>query len=71
MIDPELVKILCCPLGKAELNYENDSLVCTKCKAVFPIRDGIPVLLIEEALMPEGVMSISELKCQIVQNDNK
>lgn len=63
MIKPELFNILCCPLGKADLKQEGDTLVCTKCNLIFEIRDGIPNLLIEDARLPEGVSSYSELKC--------
>jgi len=50
MKDPlpkKLFDILCCPMDKADLKYtaKKDGLVCTKCKYVYPIKDGIPVLL--------------------------
>ena len=54
MIDRELLEILACPLDKAEVKLEGDRLVCTKCGRRYPIRDGIPVMLIEEAELPEG-----------------
>jgi hypothetical protein len=63
-MDPELLKILRCPLGKAELILEGETLVCTKCGVIFLIKDDIPVLLMDEAKLPEGVKDISELKCQ-------
>jgi len=46
-ISAELFKILACPIDKADLVYTSDKsgLVCTKCKTVYPIRNGIPILL--------------------------
>lgn len=49
MIDEELLKILACPDCKADVKLENNKIVCTKCKKKYPIKDGIPVMLIEEA----------------------
>lgn len=54
MIDSELLKILACPACKSGVRLENDSIVCLKCKRHYPIKDGIPIMLIEEAAMPEG-----------------
>jgi uncharacterized protein YbaR (Trm112 family) len=55
MIRPELLKILGCPLDeeRPELRQEGGYLICTKCGAAFPIRDGIPDLLPESAI-PAG-----------------
>ena len=64
MFEQEFIDVICCPLGKAPLNYENNSLVCTKCGLIYPIIDEIPALLIDEAKLPEGITSISDLKCQ-------
>ena len=43
----ELYDIICCPTDKADLKYTPDKkgLKCTKCKYVYPIKDGIPILL--------------------------
>ncbi|MCD6277270.1 Trm112 family protein [candidate division WOR-3 bacterium] len=51
MIDKELLKILACPKCKGDLKYdeENERLICEKCKLAYPIKDGIPVMLVEEA----------------------
>ena len=49
MIDKELLDILACPACKTPVRLENDRLVCAQCGRRFPIRDGIPVMLIEEA----------------------
>ncbi len=55
MISQELLKILACPACKAALKEESETLVCAqpKCGLIFPVRQGIPVLLIEEALSPQ------------------
>ena len=51
MIDPNLLDILVCPVSKAPLIYDEKSAEL-KCKAsglAYPVRDGIPVMLEEEA----------------------
>ena len=53
MISQELLKILACPLCKTDVILENDKLVCTKCKRRYPVKDGIPIMLIEEAELDE------------------
>jgi hypothetical protein len=52
VIDKELLEILACPLCKTEVRLEAERLVCTKCGRRYPIRDGIPVMLPEEAEVP-------------------
>jgi hypothetical protein len=52
MVDPELLKILACPVDKAPLELHTDRLVCTRCGRRYPIRDGIPVMLVNEADPP-------------------
>jgi uncharacterized protein len=51
-INEELLAILCCPKCKGEilLNSAQDGLICNACKLLYPIRDDIPIMLIEEAL---------------------
>lgn len=53
MIDKELLDLLACPLCKAALSLDGDWLVCSQCRRRYPIRDGIPVLLVEEAVLPD------------------
>lgn len=50
-IDPKLLEILVCPLTKGPLVYnkKKQELVSEKAKLAYPIRDGIPVMLTEEA----------------------
>ncbi len=54
MIDKELLEILACPLCKTDVRLENDKIVCTSCGRRYPIRDDIPIMLIDEAELPEG-----------------
>jgi len=49
MIDKALLKLLVCPKSKALLKQVGDELVCETSGLAYPINDGIPVLLIEEA----------------------
>jgi uncharacterized protein YbaR (Trm112 family) len=50
-IDPKLLEILVCPLTKGPLEYdpEKQELISRKAKLAFPIRDGIPIMLADEA----------------------
>jgi uncharacterized protein YbaR (Trm112 family) len=52
-VDPELLAILACPLDKKPVTRQGNYLVCEECQRHYPIRDGIPVMLIDEALTPE------------------
>jgi len=50
-IDPKLLEILVCPLTKGPLEYDaaRQELISRQAKLVYPIRDGIPIMLPEEA----------------------
>jgi len=50
-ISKELLDILACPKCKGDLvlNEQGDGLICNACRLVFPIRDDIPIMLIDEA----------------------
>ena len=52
-VDPELLSILACPLDKQPVVRQGNYLVCQECQRHYPIREGIPVMLIDEALTPE------------------
>jgi uncharacterized protein len=53
-IDPKLLEILACPACHAEVVLKDDNrLVCVSCRRAYPIRDGIPVMLIDEATIEE------------------
>ncbi len=51
-ISEELLNILACPKCKGDihLNEKKDGLTCEACQVVYPIREGIPIMLIDEAL---------------------
>jgi hypothetical protein len=49
MINKELLDILACPACKGKVKLEGNEIVCTQCKRRYPVKDGIPVMLQEEA----------------------
>lgn len=51
LLDPKLLAILACPAddNRPPLRLDADTLVCDQCGRVYPIRDGIPILLVDEA----------------------
>jgi len=53
-LDPTLLELLACPACHAPLRIEKEAaeLVCTGCGLAYPVRDDIPVLLIDEARRP-------------------
>lgn len=55
MIDPELRSLLVCPVDHGELTDDTQAqrLVCTVCGRRYPVRDGIPVMLVDEAELPD------------------
>ena len=51
LIDPLLMSILVCPADGGDLTEDEAALrlVCTRCRRRYPVRDGIPVMMVEEA----------------------
>ncbi|MDD5595951.1 MAG: Trm112 family protein [Candidatus Omnitrophica bacterium] len=49
MIDKDLLEILACPACKGDVELKGDKIVCKKCQKKYPIKDGIPIMLIDEA----------------------
>lgn len=49
MIDKELLDILACPACKGDVDLKENKIVCRKCNRKYPIKDGIPIMLIDEA----------------------
>ncbi len=48
-MDEELLRILACPACKGSVELKDDKIKCTQCGRSYPIRDGIPIMLIDEA----------------------
>ncbi len=50
-VDPKLLELLVCPLTKAPLRYDADAqeLISDQARLAYPIRDGIPIMLVDEA----------------------
>jgi len=63
MMDPKLLEILVCPVTKGPLIYDkkNQELISKSVRLAYPIRDGIPVMLEEEArpMSPEDVEALA------------
>ena len=55
-IDPKLLEILVCPVTKSTLEYDaaKQELISRAARLAYPIRDGIPIMLPEEARVLEG-----------------
>ena len=49
MIDAKLLEILACPACRGDVVLKNERIVCTKCGRKYPIKDGIPVMLVDQA----------------------
>lgn len=60
--DPDLLTVLRCPLTMSALRQEGDFLVAEIGGLRYPLRNGVPVMLIEEAKLPPGVKSLAEVK---------
>lgn len=54
-VSQDLLEILACPACKAKVKLKPDGsgLTCVECRRVYPIRDDIPVMLIDEALIED------------------
>jgi len=49
MIDKRLLEILVCPVCKTPLTEKSDALKCNQCRRVYPVRDNIPIMLVDQA----------------------
>ena len=51
LLDPKMLQLLVCPQTKSQLDYDEaaQELVSKKAKLAYPVRDGVPILLISEA----------------------
>ena len=49
MIDKQLLAILACPACGGDVQFKEEKIVCVKCSRKYPVKNGIPVMLVEEA----------------------
>ena len=63
-LDPQLLELLRCPLTGSRLRPEGDFLIAEVGGLAYPVRDGFPVMLVEEARLPAGVASLDELRAR-------
>ena len=69
-LTPQVLAILRCPATRSTLRQEGDQLIAEKPEGAglrYPIRDGIPVLLMEEATLPEGIDSLDAFKAKYAE----
>jgi uncharacterized protein YbaR (Trm112 family) len=52
-IDPALRELIVCPSCRSSLEEAGEELVCSGCGLAYPVRDDIPVLLVDEARRPD------------------
>lgn len=52
MLDPQLLQLLACPACGEDVIYKDSKVVCIGCQRKYPIKDGIPILMVSEADLP-------------------
>lgn len=65
-MSPDDLTLLRCPIDprrEAGLVRDRDRLCCDRCSTAFPIKNGLPILLADEAELPEGVSARRDLPC--------
>jgi uncharacterized protein YbaR (Trm112 family) len=64
-VDQETLDLIRCPLTRSRLRQDGEHLVAEVGGLRYPIRDGFPVMLIEEAKLPDGVASLEDLRAKL------
>lgn len=68
MISPETLAVLRCPMDsrrETTLVLEDDvKLFCSRCRVQYKTKEGLPILIIDEAILPEGCEAIDDLPCR-------
>lgn len=63
LVDPALLELLVCPLTRSPLRQEGDALVAERPEGAglrYPVREGIPVMLMDDAELPPGFHSLTD-----------
>ena len=53
MVDKQLLDILACPACRGDVEEKEGRIVCVKCKRRYPIKDGVPIMLVDDAEVDE------------------
>ena len=55
-VDRKLIELLVCPACRGEIEYKDrrNLIICTACGLRYPVRDGIPIMLVDEATRPDS-----------------
>ncbi len=55
-LDPVLLDVLVCPdcKGTLTVDHDHEELICNGCGLIYPVRDDIPMMLVDEARRPEA-----------------
>ena len=53
MVKKELLDMLCCPVCKGDVQEVDGKIVCSDCRRKYPIKDDIPIMLVEDSELPE------------------
>jgi len=53
VVDERLLEVLACPVCKSRVSLVDSGLVCESCGRRYPIRNGIPIMLVDEATLPD------------------
>ena len=60
MVKKELIDIMCCPACKGDIYEKTGKIICRKCGRRYPIKDDIPIMLVEESEMPDSKTNETE-----------
>lgn len=66
-MDATFLASLRCPIDpqrEATLSQDRDQLVCSECPVRFPVKNGLPILIADQAELPEGCPAVPQLPCQ-------
>jgi uncharacterized protein YbaR (Trm112 family) len=69
-VPSDLLEVLRCPLTGSRLRPEGDFLIAEEGGLAYPVRDGFPVMLVEEARLPAGVESLDALRARYPRRDH-
>jgi uncharacterized protein len=63
-LDPVLLEILVCPdcKGSLTVDQDHDELICNSCGLIYPVRDNIPIMLVDEARRPKPAKAAKSAK---------